>query len=519
MTFTEAAVHVLRLVGKPLHYKEITDVAIEKDLLSHVGKSPEVTMGARLAAVVKKGDKDNPLARVKPGVFALVEWDQETINKGLADRTPALKKIAQLQQEQPAEPVVETPTEDEPAPPTADESVVNLPVPSLEGDGEDLGEDEIARAEMSAAATELFEAEDDDDVPILGGDDDEEEEDNKRRNRRGRRRRRGGERDDDDLPSYTVSEASDDVVAEAVDEARDEESGDGERDRGEGGERERERGRGRRGRERDRDREDKNLEELAAGSLADAVEDLLQGYRRSGSAAPRQLAESASKKQKGSSDQQAIVAACRADNLRRQAERERPRFRFLQNGKIALAEWSLDKDLLRLEKEARSQIRKYQDAVRQKLLKKISDLPPRAVAELVIVLLERVGYSNFRPIKRQGGHSSELHFAATLQTAAGEVPVAVLLRRDGRDLGRERVTDLRGSLHHYGQAALGLLVTTGSILSGARDEAAVVGATPVTFIDGQQLVKLCEQYGVGLTPAEVSLSVPDTEFFDALRAS
>src|SRR5690606_5952497 len=91
MTFTEAAAQVLRLVGKPLHYKEITDVAIEKNLLSHVGKSPEVTMGARLAALVKKGDKDNPLVRVKPGVFALREWDQATIDRGLADRTPALE--------------------------------------------------------------------------------------------------------------------------------------------------------------------------------------------------------------------------------------------------------------------------------------------------------------------------------------------------------------------------------------------------------------------------------------------
>ncbi len=67
MTFTEAAAQVLRLVGKPLHYKEITDVAIEKNLLSHVGKSPEVTMGARLAALVKKGEKDNPLVRVEAG--------------------------------------------------------------------------------------------------------------------------------------------------------------------------------------------------------------------------------------------------------------------------------------------------------------------------------------------------------------------------------------------------------------------------------------------------------------------
>src|SRR6266851_1648403 len=83
MTFTEAAAEVLRLVGRPLHYKEITDLAIEKNLLSHVGKSPEVTMGARLAATLKKDSADNPLVRVKPGVFALREWDEKTIRAGL----------------------------------------------------------------------------------------------------------------------------------------------------------------------------------------------------------------------------------------------------------------------------------------------------------------------------------------------------------------------------------------------------------------------------------------------------
>ena len=68
MTFTDAAAEDLRLVGRPLHYKEITDIAIEKNLLSHVGKSPEVTMGARLAAMLKKDSPENPLVRVKPGV-------------------------------------------------------------------------------------------------------------------------------------------------------------------------------------------------------------------------------------------------------------------------------------------------------------------------------------------------------------------------------------------------------------------------------------------------------------------
>src|SRR5438067_12866226 len=88
MTFTEAAAEVLRLVGRPLHYKEITDLAIEKNLLSHVGKSPEVTMGARLAALLKKDDKANPIVRVKPGVFALREWDEKKGKRGAKAEPP-----------------------------------------------------------------------------------------------------------------------------------------------------------------------------------------------------------------------------------------------------------------------------------------------------------------------------------------------------------------------------------------------------------------------------------------------
>ncbi len=74
MTFIEAAAEVLRQAGKPLHYKEITEAAIAKNLLSHVGKTPEVTMSHRLTAAIKKADKDIPIVKVKPGVFALREW-------------------------------------------------------------------------------------------------------------------------------------------------------------------------------------------------------------------------------------------------------------------------------------------------------------------------------------------------------------------------------------------------------------------------------------------------------------
>src|SRR5689334_3352400 len=216
MTFTEAAAQVLRLVGKPLHYKEITDVAIEKNLLSHVGKSPEVTMGARLAALVKKGEKDNPLVRVKPGVFALRDWDPATIEKGLADRTPALERLAA---QHPSEP---------------DDMQSESSSPALEapeaGEGEApsvLDPAERERAQLAAHANEFFESEEDDDEPIFGRESEEAPSEGGAAQpgaagRRRRRRRRGGrsageERSSgvggggDGLPSYTVSDAPADL--------------------------------------------------------------------------------------------------------------------------------------------------------------------------------------------------------------------------------------------------------------------------------------------------------------------
>ena len=74
MTFTEAAVEVLRRTGKPLHYKEIADVALRDNLLSHVGQDPEITMGQRLAAMAKREDDRKVVAVLPEGTFALIEW-------------------------------------------------------------------------------------------------------------------------------------------------------------------------------------------------------------------------------------------------------------------------------------------------------------------------------------------------------------------------------------------------------------------------------------------------------------
>jgi hypothetical protein len=77
MTFLEAALDLLRREGKPLHYKELTERALGKKLLTFVGRTPEVTMQTQLTAAVKKAP-GNPFVRVKPGVFGLLRYPELT---------------------------------------------------------------------------------------------------------------------------------------------------------------------------------------------------------------------------------------------------------------------------------------------------------------------------------------------------------------------------------------------------------------------------------------------------------
>jgi hypothetical protein len=75
MTFLEAALKILTREGRPLHFKELTERAMTKKLLTFVGRTPEVTMQTQLTAAVKKAP-GNPFVRVKPGVFGLLRYPE-----------------------------------------------------------------------------------------------------------------------------------------------------------------------------------------------------------------------------------------------------------------------------------------------------------------------------------------------------------------------------------------------------------------------------------------------------------
>jgi len=68
--FKAAALEVLWEVGHPLHYSDITEIALESGYLESAGRTPQNTMRARLSVDVR----DNPgslFLQTAPGVYGL----------------------------------------------------------------------------------------------------------------------------------------------------------------------------------------------------------------------------------------------------------------------------------------------------------------------------------------------------------------------------------------------------------------------------------------------------------------
>ncbi len=552
MTFTEAATVVLRLVGKPLHYKDITDVAIARNLLSHVGKSPEVTMGARLAAQVKKVDKENVLARVKPGVFALAEWDEKFVERGLSEKTPALELAEKAAKELGAEALAALESSVQGTARDEDEGAVLGLLSERAASHRDLDslapppdEDERHRAELSLGATELFAPEDDDEQPIFGApateSADDDEGDGAGQGKRRRRRRRGKRREDegtesgDDLPAYTVSDAPDEEVLRSIESESDEEDGGARAVSRSEARQEREdprseSGRGESRSERSDARGDSRGSDSRASGLlgADALYKALGTYDRSKGPVPAQTLADVLRRQ-GKSDlapgAAAIIALAAADNLAAERQGRAPRFR-IAGSKVALLSWSLDKrGTERLDGLGRAAADVTEATVRA-LGDQLAQLGQRGLAELFLVLLDRMGVKKVATVKRPGAHGSELHLSGVLPAASSPLAVeavtglghtvGVCLRRDGRDIGRERVTEIRGALHHYGPASSGWLVTTGQVLSGAREEAQSSSSSPVTLTGRAELAELFVRFGVGIRTQRIEVPVLDADLFEAL---
>lgn len=81
-SFKDIAYQILEEAGKPLHSKEITEIALQRGWLKTAGKTPEATMNAQLIVDINSKKEKSLFIKTAPSTFALRFREVEIFDKG-----------------------------------------------------------------------------------------------------------------------------------------------------------------------------------------------------------------------------------------------------------------------------------------------------------------------------------------------------------------------------------------------------------------------------------------------------
>ncbi len=471
MTFTEAALVVLKNEGRPMHSREITDKAVEQGILSHVGKTPVQTMSARLSAAVAKGKETSLFVRIRPGVFGLTAW------KG-SPPGPAKKSVSSPPPPKPAK--SEPPKETKPAKPrdrrvsAADSRAKELfPMPKSEDKDLLVGTKREPKKEPVAQKMPPEE---------------EAEQKDGAQPRKRRRKRRKKRPDESESTKKTVT-SNPPHVDNGIEKVPEKAVAPPEKDV----------------------KAPDRIDSRNGDDLVEQFVKILRGQTKPATAV--RLAEMTCKNSE--SGALLVEALLLGDGLDRESQGLRPRFVEHKNG-FALAEREVSADIMTMERQvAEARERLFRLAERQ-VLRKVRGLPMKAFVQAMVVHLQRSGFGAIVPVDRS--RRDEFHLSVQDRRHGGRFRTAVILRRDPMNdpISDRAVMDLRGSLHHY-DATSGMIITTGTVGEQARAEALVPNVPPVALLDGEMLAREMVKLGIGVRQRMVNLPSFDDRFFTSLE--
>jgi hypothetical protein len=520
MTFMEAALEILKRERRPLHYKEITEKAMERKLLTFVGRTPEVTMQTQLTAAVKKAP-GQPFVRVKPGVFGLLRYPEAAPEPEPEVETPAESPKSQKGESKSEKSAggeergsrrrrrggrgrrrgrggaESAETTEAPEVKGAGTEATGEEQPTAHEEHEDGPEEpEIGSLSAEARAAALAES------GVLEGGRDEKE----------------GEEAEDEV---AMGEPGEEEAAEAEEEEAGEEEEANAEEQAEG--------------ERFTpvpavsETPAAKAEEGAApaapaptegqaqpprkiSSPIDAAIEILKGQAPGRGLHVRQIADAAVRRRliHGEPNEawRVMRAALAAEGKERLRAAQRPRVRPAGSGLYALTRRPPDTDLERAEfvlGEARRALRERTMAA---LEQRLAELAPAAFEAVGRVLLQREGFGPATFIKRVEG---TIYLEALRGRGLRPSRCLIALRPGTASAGRRAVGELRAGIRARNQDE-GLLLMAGRLADDAISEWKQSGA-PVEVVDGPALAESCVRHGVGVISTSVNVEFVDSDFF------
>ena len=510
MTFLEAAIELLKQERKPLHYSKLSELAVKRDLLDHVGRDPETAMQTALANAIKKGVPDL-LVRVKPGVFGLRHYPapahdkpekpakqeaaagekKEKAKKPRSRRGKKEKAAAAPEAAAPVEAAPETPSEpvttvaNEPVPPPVVEAAPPAEAAPAEAprtfhmpDDEEEEEDEAPAAGTPGAP--VFSASPNGTTQQLGFGDE-------RRGRRRRRRRRGRGGGEFGMPGGTpggMPQAMHGGVQPQpyappppLPPPPPSTTPTGEKVFG----------------------------------LADAAYEILRNQQDGRPMHVKQITDMAISrkliKPDGHDLWRSVRVSLQQEIRERIAQGLRPRIRFAGGALFAAADRRVDPELLGVERQMAERLEALRKATRQGMVRRLARLTTPAFETLAKLLLERLGFGGLETVKRT---TEGLYLAVSRPRSGPEARTLVSIRA-GAEQGRRAVGELRAGVQAKAMTE-GLLVTCGRLLPDAAQEAGTAGP-PVELWDGEHVAGDLLKLGIGLVRTVMPLEYLDADFF------
>ncbi len=189
--------------------------------------------------------------------------------------------------------------------------------------------------------------------------------------------------------------------------------------------------------------------------------------------------------------------------IKRQQKRgDRPRFVQHGRGYVGLSQW--------MGRGLAFQIEQHNQQVRKALRDRLLAMKPGEFEELISQLLAEMGFEMVEVTKLSGDGGIDVRGTLVVGDVV-RIKMAVQVKKWNlkNNIQAPVVQQVRGSLGAHEQ---GLIITTSDFSSGAAKEAAQSDKTPIALMNGEQLVMLLMEHGIGVHRSTPDLFEIDEEF-------
>ena len=140
-------------------------------------------------------------------------------------------------------------------------------------------------------------------------------------------------------------------------------------------------------------------------------------------------------------------------------------------------------------------VRQQESTVRESLRELLHNMEPFALEHLIKRLLEEMDYRNVEVTARSSDGGVDV--VGEIELGITWVREVVQVKRHRRSIQRKDLDALRGSLYRF-KAVRGTIVTTSRFAQGTKDAALDGSAAPITLVDGDRLLDLLIEHGIGV---------------------